>query len=786
MFKSMVFRKKVSRSQPSSRKLRLETLEARALLSVTPLDTSSLYGPPSFEVWLDSQSQEVASSDANELNALIASLNAVSIETLETATEIPVELDGEEETASTDAVVRRVVFEEYATGLESDADVVIVPQLSDGELNATTYGARSGGSADWPLELSTSLTSSLSGDGNLLCEHRDAADVSGGSSSIAALLNGADYLTVAFPELPFGYSADVTLSGTATRGSDYRVFYLYGTTYAELLGTEFTYSGSGGATTFYIVPVNNFALENEESVTVTLETPTTPASGGSDDVYNFTGDASARTATATIVDDDLEFVSDSDRAADGSLPTLDSNPIPKNVDHYNAYIFADPEATSLAEDQLQFITSVSALAKSTTTLGAIQYSIVSGNDAGYFAINSATGAVSLTPAYYAQDVDDVIENATLQIKAKYANSLFDVDEATIVVNRLNFDIKPYTPETTYIAPMEIPEANWKANGVGIRRNADFDAGSINPDFMVSAPFSAENDLIKTNVVFETAYGIRYEIVRGGDALKFWKSSTKANGEYVFTNNALVLTQPGNVWAEYASSGDASYSLTLKATNIYTGSTLFAETATFRPFNSVTCAFVGEFETPGNTYESPGINNWVIERLKDGYDVQVWDDGYDIGGTIVDCNSNGEGRAANEIINAVNNRGVEQVAIVGYSHGGGSVYNLAEYLYNDSQAESSSITSNYSLAFTAYVDAVRNGTSASFIAETRRPLGSVFHTNIFQENNWPGGDYMDAADDNRDFSYLNVVHSSAADNESIDANLTVQNFLTSRYETKITR
>ena len=763
MFKKMLLEKKSRSSQARSRTLKLEILEERALLSATSWEPASqLYGPPSFEVWLDSRSRQVASNAANapdaELDALIASLNAVSIETLETATEIPVELDGAEASASTDAVVRRVVFEEYATGLESDADVVIVPQLSNDDSNATTYGASSGG--DWPFALTTSSVPALSGGIAPLCEHRTASDVSGGAVSLGALLANADYLQIVCPDPPPGYEAKVTFSGTATRGSDYRIFYFDGWTLNELLGTELPYTASGGSPTFYLVPVNDYNVEDLESVTATLQTPTTPESGGSDVVYNFTGDASARTATATIIDDDLEFVSDVDQSVDGALPTLESNPIPKNVDNYHAYIFADPDATSLAEDQLKFITPVSALAKSANLLGAIQYSIISGNDAGYFAIDSDTGVVSLTQTYYAQNVANVIENATLQIKARYAYSPDDFDVATVYVNRLNFDIKPYTPQTEHIDPMEIPDENWRANGVGIRRNADFDAGSGNPDFSISNQFDAENDLIKTTLVFEPAYGIQYEIVRTGDALKFWGSSTKNLDEYTFTDNAFILNAPRDIWAEYASNGDASYTLTLKATNFYTEDELFSETVTFRPFNSVTCAFVDRSETPGAAQTSPGINSWAIDRLLDGYDVYL-------------CagNANGEEYAFDEIINAVNNRGVNQVALVGYRYGGNSVYNLAQRLHDDTQDE---IASDYSLAFTAYVDAVRTWPLA--LAETRRPLGTAFHANYYRAD----GAYMDDAEDNRDYSNL----TDGAVN--IDENATVQSDLTARYETKIAR
>lgn len=752
-----LFKKPKFRVSPRTRLLRLEALDSRELLSITTFNAAAeLYGPPSYEVWLESQTQEVAASVASsedaKLDALVASLNAIPVETLDNNASIsaPDVLPLESATAESNASVRRVVFEEYATGLESETDVVFIPKGATDDSNASTYAARSGGlidGGDWPLELTTTLVSSLSNslENPLLCEHRSATfDASGGVASLA----DADYLKVEFPELPFGYEAEIEITGSATLNVDYLIVGPDGS-YSTAPDSNFGYSGSGGAPTLYIVPLNNAVVEDLESVTLTLGTPTTPESGGSNVFYNFTGDASARTATATFVDDDLEFVSDVDRASDGSLPSLSSNPIPTNDDVYRAYIFADPDATSLADDQLQFITPVSALAKSTERFGAIKYSFLSGNDASadYFEIDPDTGVISLRSAYYTQDVDDVIQNATLQIKAQYLNSPLDFDVATVYVQRLTLDVKPYTPTTTYIGPMEIPEANWKANGVGIRRNTDFDSGNSTPDSQISTTINAENDLILTNLVFQSANHIRYEIVRSNNALNFWKSSTKANGGYTFDNqNICALNGSGNVWAEYVSSGDESCEFTLRAVNAYTGTTLFSETATFRPFTSVACAFVGEFQYAGFTAQPNGDQNpsgitpWVVERLKDGYDVHIWDDGHDVNSSIVDCGSNGEGRAFDEIVNAVNNRGVEEIALLGYSHGGGSVYHLASRLAYDGDEEfQQRINKPYNLAFTSYIDAIQNNTLIDPRAETSRPLESAFHLNHYCFTGVPHGE-----------------------------------------------
>jgi hypothetical protein len=136
--------------------------------------------------------------------------------------------------------------------------------------------------------------------------------------------------------------------------------------------------------------------------------------------------------------------------------------------------------------------------------------------------------------------------------------------------------------------------------------------------------------------------------------------------------------------------------------------------------------------------------------------------------------------------AVNRRGVKQVALVGYSHGGGSVYNLSVRLQQDQQ--NGTLANTYSLVFTAYIDAVQNNSYFNSFAETRRPLGSLFHTNQYQRNNWMtlAGDSVAGAEDNLDRSALGVSHSLSLGNNPIDTNPVVRNFLTLRFKQKVVR
>ncbi len=73
-------------------------------------------------------------------------------------------------------------------------------------------------------------------------------------------------------------------------------------------------------------------------------------------------------------------------------------------------------------------------------------------------------------------------------------------------------------------------------------------------------------------------------------------------------------------------------------------------------------------------------------------------------------------------NAYERHHYESVALYGYSHGGGSVRILAGWLADEN------ITG---LAFTSYVDAIRNHGAVDQNAEEMRPSGTSFHVNDYQ-------------------------------------------------------
>jgi hypothetical protein len=137
---------------------------------------------------------------------------------------------------------------------------------------------------------------------------------------------------------------------------------------------------------------------------------------------------------------------------------------------------------------------------------------------------------------------------------------------------------------------------------------------------------------------------------------------------------------------------------------------------------------------------------------------------------------GEGKAYDEIVPAIQNRGVTKVSIMGNSHGGGSVYTLAWRLQQNTIPGSgyTDITTAFSVPFTACVDAITKWTIG---AENRRPPMSGFHTNQYQRNTYliNGGPSSPIGEDDVDRSYLGVVHTT------IDDHVVVQSLIKLRLE-----
>ncbi|MDE0930439.1 MAG: hypothetical protein OSA77_07120, partial [Halioglobus sp.] len=89
-------------------------------------------------------------------------------------------------------------------------------------------------------------------------------------------------------------------------------------------------------------------------------------------------------------------------------------------------------------------------------------------------------------------------------------------------------------------------------------------------------------------------------------------------------------------------------------------------------------------------------------------------------------SDGSGVVYDEIVDAVQNRGVTSLGLYGFSHGGGSVYDLAERLYTNKAS-----IGDFEIDFTGYIDSIENDSDVDLDAEIRRPIDTKYHVNYYQ-------------------------------------------------------
>lgn len=246
-----------------------------------------------------------------------------------------------------------------------------------------------------------------------------------------------------------------------------------------------------------------------------------------------------------------------------------------------------------------------------------------------------------------------------------------------------------------------------ALGPGIRFNGDDDNANGMPDYSDSAATAAENDLVRVDI---NASGGDFSL-SWGDGLMVWTSSTKSQA---VVEGAFYPSGQVSWWVE-----DVSPTPLTAASLVLTvgqGADVAQDEVDFHSFRSDVIAIGGNQQNPANVGDPRlGVFTIGLTLYQQGYDVHLYS--YDKVAT------NGQGAAFNEVKSAVLKRNVESIAIVGYSWGGGSTYQLASGLSADT-----SLKGHYQLQYTAYIDGIRRGTIS---AETRLPTGTLYHDNLYQ-------------------------------------------------------
>ena len=177
---------------------------------------------------------------------------------------------------------------------------------------------------------------------------------------------------------------------------------------------------------------------------------------------------------------------------------------------------------------------------------------------------------------------------------------------------------------------------------------------------------------------------------------------------------LFSTTPMTVWVENPNGGSADLELQAKGDS---GFVVCSDKIHFYPFTSIVIVFGGEFQDTVTDPPPTGamIYSVATRLFQGGYDAHMYEEPDD------DDIVNTEDSAFNEIASAVNMRQVNAVAVIGYSHGGGSTWRVAHRLSTENPP--------IGLSFTAYVDAIVQG--SIYMAETRYPTNSAYHANYYQ-------------------------------------------------------
>ena len=262
------------------------------------------------------------------------------------------------------------------------------------------------------------------------------------------------------------------------------------------------------------------------------------------------------------------------------------------------------------------------------------------------------------------------------------------------------------------APTAIPDAEEESAtlGPGIRANKP---GDTDPN--------GEDDLIEVELSIDPP-GTQLALRRSSDAIRVWLTRDKTTGtEISFTDNksdALPLSPTETeltVWVEWASASHGIADLHIEPLTV----TVPKDTLVFHTFHGIVVALGGEDQVPSDPAD-PNFGTFVAAKslYTKGFDVHMFDED-----TVA---ADGSGAVYTEIVNAIQNRDVQEVAIFGYSHGAGSTYDLADLL--DINRPTIGV---FDIVFTSYVDAVSNNSDVDMAQELRRPPSSAYHLNQYQ-------------------------------------------------------
>ena len=374
-----------------------------------------------------------------------------------------------------------------------------------------------------------------------------------------------------------------------------------------------------------------------------------------------------------------------------------------------------------------------------------------------------TGTPSIEGAFTAEDSLTVFAGessaGTWTLTVRDANS---IDSGTLDEWSLGVNSPPEEPAVTMTAfrpqseaygdPLlrrAVAEGDKLDPGVGIRINGDDDDDdgiADNEDESVIG----ENDLIEVELSVNVTEpsGVEYVLRRNNPSLRVWST---ANKEQVLLHNndemTISFSSPNrSVWVESPDGGEGE--LYFEVRSLTNGAIETSDTLAFFSFSSLVIGLHGEFQFPTDPPFGPneGISVLAVRLHQSAFDSHMYMEN--------EVESDGSGSVYDEIVSAIQNRGVTEVALYGFSHGGGSVYDLSERLEANREA-----IGDFTIPFTGYIDSVENDSDTDLDPEVRLPVGTEYHVNYYQANLlwliW--GDSVVGADVDELVSGLFVTH-----------------------------
>ena len=296
------------------------------------------------------------------------------------------------------------------------------------------------------------------------------------------------------------------------------------------------------------------------------------------------------------------------------------------------------------------------------------------------------------------------------------------------------DLTVYRPNTPPFQLIAVPDAIEETSndpavhaGAGVRFNGDDDNFNEVPDHTES-PVTNEDDLVRVDVLGELAdLPDTYEWVlkRSNEAITLWDNPTKSGNQAPWIDNVAVIPPPnGEAWfIEWVDPNTNTATLELSVREVGGSEVCVVDTIALYRFTSIVIALGGRNQVPAdpvNDLGNHGTFDIAIDLYQQGYDVHMYDED--------DVNEFGAGTTYNEVVSAVQDRAITDVAIFGYSHGGGSTHDLAERLTNNNQ---NGEIGTFAIVYTSYVDAVENDSDMDIDQEIRRPPGTAYHLNHYQ-------------------------------------------------------